>query len=120
MGAATVDLVEGNAINQGSTFVMTITITSDGTAAIDITGFTARMQLRETHGSANTVVSLTSGAGDITNGGANGVWTVTITSAVTTALTARSYVYDFEHIDGAGAVTRIIEGTATVTPEVTR
>lgn len=108
-------------IDQGSTFVMTITLTTDGTTPIDITGYSARMQMRTSHGAAATALDLSTGGGEITlSDPTAGEYTVTVDDATTAALTPGSYVYDFESVDTGGAVTRIIEGSAVVSPEVTR
>lgn len=107
-------------INQGATFQLQITWKDAAGTAIDITGYTARMQVRETYSSASTIVSLTNGSG-ITLGGAAGTIAILISSATTAALTAPfSGVYDLELVSGATVVTRILQGAATVTPEVTR
>lgn len=107
-------------IEQGATFSMTVTWKT-GTPAVpvDITGYTARMQVRRKHTSTATELSLTSGAG-ITLGGVLGTIDIVATAAQTAAMDAVPCVYDLELVSGAGAVTRLLEGEANVTPEVTR
>ncbi len=107
-------------INQGATFELTITYKDSAGTAINLTGYTARMQVRETYSSSSTVVSLTNGSG-ITLGGAAGTIAILISAATTEALTAPfSGVYDLEIVSGGGVVTRLLQGAATVSPEVTR
>ena len=107
-------------INQGATFELTVTWKDSTGAAINLTGYTARMQVRETYSSASTVVSLTNGSG-ITLGGAAGTIAILISATTTAALTAPfSGVYDLELVSAGGVVTRLLQGAATVTPEVTR
>jgi len=107
-------------INQGATFELTITWKDSAGTAINLDGYTARMQVRETYSSATSIVSLTNGAG-ITLGGAAGTVAIVISATTTTALTAPfSGVYDLELVNAAGVVTRLLQGAATVTPEVTR
>jgi len=106
-------------IEQGTTFVQAIIAQDSTETPIDVSGYSARMQVRATHGSANTLIDLLSPA-DIDVGGADGMFTVNIADTVTAALTPGSAVYDFEMIDGLGNVTRVIEGAALITPEVTR
>lgn len=107
-------------INQGATFELTITWKDSAGTAINLTGYTARMQVRETYSSSSTVVSLTNGSG-ITLGGAAGTIAIVISATTTAALTAPfSGVYDLEIVSPAGVVTRLIQGTATVSAEVTR
>jgi len=106
-------------INQGETFSKTFTYKSGGNA-VDLSTHTARMQIRTSYDATSTLVSLTSGASDITLA-SNGVITVTIASSVTTALAApNTGVYDLEIITAAGAVTRLLQGSVTVSPEVTK
>lgn len=107
-------------INQGATYELTITWKDSAGTAINLTGYTARMQVRETYSSTTPIVSLTSGSG-ITLGGAAGTIAIVISATTTAALTAPfSGVYDLEIVSAAGVVTRLIQGTATVSAEVTR
>ncbi len=107
-------------INQGETFQLTLTWKDAAGVVINNTGYTAAMQVRETYSSSSTVVSLTNGSG-ITLGGAAGTVAIVISAATTAALTAPfSGVYDLELVSGGGVVTRILQGAAIVTPEVTR
>lgn len=77
------------------------------------------MQVRETYTSSNTLVSLSSGSG-ITLGGKTGTIDILISAATTTAFMPNTYVYDLELVSPSQDVLRIIEGSFTVTPEVTR
>lgn len=107
-------------IKQGATYQLTVTWKDSAGTAINLTGYTARMQVRETYSSSSTIVSLTSSSG-ITLGGAAGTIAILISATTTAALTAPfSGVYDLEVVDGSGVVTRLLEGAATVSPEVTR
>jgi len=101
---------------QGSTFTRTITWSQDG-IPVNVTGYTAAMQVRSSYTSATAVVSLTSGAG-ITLGGTAGTIQITISAAATAGIPAGNYVYDLELTSG-GTVTRLLEGQFIVTPEVT-
>jgi hypothetical protein len=107
-------------INQGATFELTVTWKDSAGTAINLTGYTARMQVRETYSSATSVVSLTNGAG-IPLGGAAGTIAIVISATTPAGLPAPfSGVYDLELVSAAGVVTRLLQGAATVTPEVTR
>ena len=87
--------------------------------AVNTTSFSARMQLRVSHSSAAAVVELTTANSRIalTN---TGNITLSLGPTVTSPLPARKYVYDLELVSSGGQVTRLLEGTITVTPEVTR
>ena len=86
---------------------------------VNLTGYTARMQVRETHTSPTTLVSLTNGSG-ITLGGVAGTIDILISSQQTEGFNPVPHVYDLELIAPNGSVTRILEGTFNITPEVTR
>ncbi len=103
---------------QGATWSLTLTWKIDG-APVDLTGYSARMQVRRTHAAADAILSLTSDDG-ITLGGEAGTITLTATAAAMAAITARAYVYDLELVSPDGTVTRLVEGTWYHRPEVTR
>jgi hypothetical protein len=89
------------------------------TSPVNVTGYTAKMQLRSLPQDANAVLTLTSAAGEITVGGVNGQFDVHATAAQTGAIDEGTYYYDIE-ITSAGIVTRLAQGQIVVTPEVTR
>ena len=103
--------------DQGATFTRTITWT-DGTNPINLTGYTARMQVRATIDSTTVALELTTSNGRISLGGSAG--TVTLTVPAATMTLDGQYVYDLELISGSGVVTRLVQGTFTVRAEVTR
>ena len=103
---------------QGADFDRTFTITQGGTA-LNLSGYTSGMQVREAADSTAYLLSLTSSSG-ITLGGTAGTIAVAITSAQSSAISAGSYAYDLEITSGAGQVTRLLEGAFTVSGNVTR
>ena len=106
-------------VNQGETFERTFTYKAGGNL-VDLSTHTGRMQIRNSYDSPNPLIDLTSGAGDITLD-ATGKIVITIASSVTTALTAPDTgVYDLEIVTSGGAVTRLVQGNVSITPEVTR
>jgi len=102
---------------QGATFNRTATWTIGGTA-VNLTGWTAALQVRETYHSTTPVLSLTSGTG-ITLGGTAGTIFINASSTATAALPEGQYVYDLELNSGA-EITRLLQGNFIVSPEVTR
>jgi hypothetical protein len=103
-------------LEQGSTFDREITV-QENSLALNLTGYSARMQMRSTHDSASIALTFTAAiASPATAGKINLGATATATAAVEEGI----YVYDLEIESSAGSVTRILEGTVTVTPEVTR
>lgn len=104
---------------QGSTFSQELTY-SINSVNVNLTGYNARMQVREKHTSASSVLSLTTGNGGIVLGGSAGTILISINSSSTSELSAKEYVYDIELVSPSATVTRIIEGKFIVTPEVTK
>ena len=103
---------------QGADFDQTFTVTQNGTA-LNFTGYTARMQVREAADSTAYLLSLTNGSG-ITLGGTAGTIAVAISNAQSSAISAGSYAYDLELVAGAGTITRLLQGGFTVSGNVTR
>ena len=103
---------------QGETFDRTVTWTIDD-VAVNLTGYTARLQIRKTHKSTSAVVSLTQASG-LTLGGAAGTIEIVISATATAALDPGRYVYDLELVSAGGVVTRVLEGAIVFTAEVTR
>jgi hypothetical protein len=106
--------------NQGATFSRTITWTDSAKNAINITGYSARMQVRSAATSSTVVLELTTANSRISLGGVAGTVTLTVDAATTANLTPALYVYDLELVSGGGVVTRLIEGNFNVKAEVTR
>lgn len=114
MSAATTNLI----IDQGATWNITFTYKNSAGTPINLTGYTAALQLRTSYDAASAALSLSSGSG-IVLGGTAGTIAVTATATQTGALTAGEYVYDLE-LTSSLVVTRLVQGRITVTPQVTR
>lgn len=107
-------------IEQGATFQMNLVWKDAGGTPINLTGYSARMQVRRTYRADTAELSLTSPSGGITLGGALGTIAIIATAAQTAAITVLVGVYDLELVDAGGTVTRLIEGAVTISPEVTK
>jgi len=108
-------------IYQGSTFRWHASVVSGTTAAaVDLTGYTARMQARVAITDAIPVFELTTENGGITLGGTAGTIDLYLSAVATAAMSWDTAVYDLELISPTGDVIRYIAGTATLSPEVTR
>lgn len=118
---------------QGSTFSRLLEIEQPDLAtdptgqtyiAYDLSGFTARMQVRRTIDSSTSLVTLTT-----ENGGLDINPTdeedkthhirIYMADEVTASITS-SGVYDLEIENSSGEVSRIMQGAFTLSPEVTR
>jgi hypothetical protein len=95
--------------------------TTEGTVTtpVNMTNWSARMQVRNSYDASETALSLTSGTG-ITLGGTAGSILIEATATQTAGILAGPYVYDLEMVSPASVVTRLVEGTIIVDPEVTR
>jgi hypothetical protein len=87
---------------------------------VDLTGFTARMDIRKTLGSATVIHTLTTENGGITLGGAAGTIELLIPALTTETFDFGNAVYDLELISAVGVVTRLVGGAITLSKEVTR
>jgi hypothetical protein len=103
---------------QGADYDQSFTVSQGGTA-LNWTGYTAQMQVREAADSTAYLLSLANGSG-ITLGGTAGTILVNISNAQSAAISAGSYAYDLELISGSSAVTRILQGAFNVVGQVTR
>lgn len=105
-------------INKGETFTRTFTWKDSNGDVIDLTGYTARMQIREELEDTSVIVDLTTGSG-ITLGGVAGTVKIVIDATTTAAISSGSGVYDIELVNGA-EVTRFLEGSVEFNGNVTR
>lgn len=103
-------------IEQGADFALSFTLEEDGSAK-DLSGYSARAQMRTKKSSTTVAVTFTC---TITDSDA-GKLKMALTNTQTAALSPGIYYYDLELFTASDAnVTRLLEGTATVTAEVTR
>lgn len=114
--AATVNLV----FEQGTDFSHIVGIQNPDGSIFALTGYSARMQVRPTVDSGTLLFELTVGNGRVAINTLTGQITLTVSSADTTLMTWRSGVYDLEIVSGSSVVTRIMQGNATLSLEVTR
>jgi hypothetical protein len=103
---------------QGSTFRKTLTYKIDE-VPVNLSGYSARMQVRETHDASDYIVYLTETSG-ITLGGSAGTIDILIADSTTANFITGDHVYDLEIESSGGITDRLIEGRFNVTPEVTR
>jgi|TARA_R110000796_G_scaffold238724_1_gene359164 carbon monoxide dehydrogenase subunit G len=102
---------------QGATYTLNMTYKIDN-VVVDLTGYTAAMQVRSTPGAPTAILSLESGT-EITLGGAAGTIAVEVSATVMAAVAAGNYEYDFD-LNSGGQVTRLIRGKFTVVAEITK
>ena len=102
-------------VDQGTTFTTTLNLTDSSDIPINLDNYTYSAQLRKHFTSSNSTSFTVSG------GGNTGILTLALSANATSNLTFGRYVYDVEITEtSSGAVTRVVEGIVTVTPNVTR
>ena len=103
-------------MDQGATFSTVITVYQDDNI-LDLAGHTAAAQIRKSYSSSTSTAFTTT----IDSTTSTGKITLSLTSTQTAALEEGRYVYDLEITKTADStVTRPIQGTVTVRPNVTR
>lgn len=115
---------------QGTTFIRTLAVlqpdlendpTGETFEIMDLTGYTARMQVRRTLESTSKILDLTTANGSLDVVFQDQVNVVRIfLPADVTASVDTSGVYDLELVNQGGEVSRLVEGNFIVVREVTR
>lgn len=101
-------------IDQGSTYSTQLTLTDASGDVINLADYTGAAQLRK-HYTSNNAVSF-----EVNLSPSLGTVTLSLSANSTSLLSAGRYVYDVELTDSQGRISRIVEGIATVSPNVTR
>ena len=89
------------------------------TVPMNLTGYTAKLQVRSLPSDPDAVLTLTTENGGITITALTGFVAVTATATQTGAIDEGTYVYDIEITESAN-VTRLAQGQVIVSPQVTR
>jgi hypothetical protein len=106
--------------DQGATFSRQLTWNDSAGSAVNLTGYTGRMQLRSyVEASGAAVFDFTTENGRITLGGTAGTIILSAAATALGAVEAATYVYDLELVSGS-VVTRLVQGTFELRAEVTR
>jgi hypothetical protein len=101
-------------MDQGSTFSTVITVYQDD-SILDLAGYSVAAQIRKSYSSSSST-SFTTAINSTTS---SGKITLSLTPTQTAALEEGRYVYD-EITASDSTITRPIQGTVTVRPNVTR
>jgi hypothetical protein len=100
-------------IDQGSTYSNAILVKDSSNTAINLSTYSVAGQIRKYYTSSNST-SFTA------TGNSSGYVNISLTANASGNLTSGRYVYDIEITSNTGIVTRVVEGIATITPQVTR
>ena len=102
-------------ITRGDTETLVVTITTDGSTAVDITGRTYTSQIRTQQDSTTIKASFTC---TVTSGAAGQV-TCVLSATSSAALSAGLYFWDLQE-NASSVISTILAGTVTVLADVTR
>ena len=116
-------------VDQGATYSITATYRNPDLTLIDLTGYSARMQIRTGYNDPAFVLELNTTNGGIVLGGALGTVTINITPAQSSAIPITStvgippyqnFVYDIELTKTSdGSVRKFLVGFVKLNKEVT-
>ena len=109
-------------IYQGTTLRDTLrwAVNDEARTPVDLTGCTARMQIRPEVNSPIALMSLTTEDGGITLGGPTGDIDIFMSAENTALIAWEDGVWDLEVVHPGGDVTRVVQGRVMISPEVTR
>lgn len=105
-------------IQQGSKLNIPLSFENPDGSDMDLTGYTARLQVRRRQSSDDVLISLTTANGGLVLSGST--ITITMTAAATALLDFNRAVYDLELIPASNEPERYLQGTVTLDHEVTR
>ena len=103
--------------DQGATFSRVLTWNTPAGTAVNLNGYTAKMQIRAIDDDYPLALELSTINGRIALGGAAGTITLTVT-ATDMDFAAGAHIYDLELTVGT-TVTRLVQGSFKLRPEVT-
>lgn len=116
MAAATYDFN----IEQGIPFARIMNLKDANGTTMNLTGYSARMHIRPYVSSDEILIDANTTNSKLIITPLTGVLTISLSSTDTKLLTYTKSVYDIELLDTAGAPVRLLQGSITVSREVTR
>lgn len=112
--------IELNAVNSLGFTAYTTGGVIEYNQPVDLTGYTARMQLREKLDSTTVLAEYTTENGKLLIDIATSKITIVVDAATTAGYTFNSAVYSLELVSSGSQVTQLMVGTITLVKEVTR
>jgi len=106
-------------VDQNATFSFVVEYKDDNGNAIDLTGASAKMQVRDVKGGTKLAVTLTSPSGGIVINGSLGKLTVTLTPTQTNKIFYPKSVYDIMVVDSNANKIKLLEGFISLNRSVT-
>lgn len=102
-------------IDQGANYSNIITVSGTSGSPLDITGYTVASQMRKSY-TSSTAYSLNAAIYNAVSGQVR----LTLNATQSEAIPPGRYLYDLEITSAGGVRTRVVEGVATVTPQITK
>lgn len=122
--AYTASVIDANTVSLNVDSSLFSTYASSGELVyptpINLTGFTAQMQIRANVDSPTVLVSLTTSNGGIVLGGAAGTIALLISATATAAFTWSDAVYSLQITSSGGIVTSLLQGAVTIVTDATQ
>jgi hypothetical protein len=107
-------------IEQGATLLKPIVWKDSTGTAVNLTGYTAKMQIRKSVSSTDVLLELSTTNGKLSITAGTGTITMIFSATTTAAIDWSRGKYDLELTSSSGVVTRLLEGEITVSKEITR
>lgn len=107
-------------IEQGATLVKAFVWKDSNGSPVNLSGYTAKMQFRKSVSSSDVLLEMSTTNGRISITAGTGTVALVLDAATSAAITWSSAVYDLELTSSGGIVTRLLQGSVTVSKEVTR
>ena len=103
-------------LEQGTTFTPTLTLDDVYGIPYDLTDVVAKGQIKKSYYSTNPTANFTVNI----NSPTQGIINLTLPAETTANISAGRYLYDVAIKDTANTVTRVLEGTVNVLPQITK
>lgn len=102
-------------VDQGSDYSNIITVESANGVGLDLTEYTVKSQMRKSY-TSSTAYDFTA----VVSSAVDGQITLSLSSADSEEIPPGRYLYDVEITSPINKKTRVVEGIATITPQITQ
>lgn len=106
-------------VNQGAKFDLTVQALNPDRTVMDLTGYSAKMAIRETITSLTTLMLASTTDGTITINSPGGLVMVEVPATITAPMTWNTGVYDLVIYNSTSNIIRLVQGYASLSLEVT-
>jgi hypothetical protein len=107
-------------VQQGAAFKMNVAAQNADKSAMNLAGYSARMQVRASAADPSILMEASTANGYITINAPGGIVMINVPATITGAMTWTDGVWDLEISTSTTDVIRLAEGFASLSPEVTR